>query len=328
MSKLLLEVGGNHLGHPEMAIELAEAAIEAGGTDIKYQLYTPSLLVNKYIDPARHEHFCKFELSQEIFSEIAKLCSARGATVSASVWDKSSLDFVDPLVEYHKVGSGDLLNIPLLFDIFEIGKPVILSTGLASGSEVKKVVSLLLERYPHYSSQEMLCVMQCTSVYPCPNSQINLNVIRTYQKMFPELAVGFSDHSVGSRACELAACLGVEWIEKHFALDRDISDFRDLKCSIIPSELKSLIERIEFDRILLGSHKKSPTHDEIEQGHNLTFRRALYLNRDMCAGEVVSKGDLISLRPSVGISSSEYQYVIGNTLLQPVKAFEALEKKY
>lgn len=317
--KLILEIGGNHLGSEEAAIDLAHSAIKAGGQYIKYQLYQPDQLVNKNVDFARFKHFGKFQLKFEVFQEIARICEKNQRIISASAWDFESLAKVDPYVSFHKIGSGDFTNLPLLRETFSTGKPIILSSGLCDESEVIKIIDMLLNEFPHYDNKSMLCLMQCTSVYPCPDNELNLSVITRFKELFNNIEIGYSDHSVGNSAIEVATILGATWIEKHFASDRTISDFRDLKCSIIPSEVKTLEKEVSRLNLLLGVGEKKKTATEISSDHINSFRRSIYLREDKKKGDTIQSADIITLRPMEGICASKVDEVIGKKCLRDIE---------
>ena len=313
---LIAEIGGNHEGNQKIAIDYAKVAIDNGVKFIKYQLYSAESLVNPQIDPSRHEHFKKFTLNKDTFEEIANLCDKHSIEVISSSWDLSSLHFVDKFASRHKIGSGDFDNKYLISETLKLGKPVIMSCGLTDINRISDVINWIFANYPMYNNSNMLTLMHCTSVYPCPDNEINLRFIPILKSLFPSIDIGFSDHSIGLDALRICNLFGVSWVEKHFSLSRSSSTFRDHKCSIEPNEISLLNDMINKDNVLLGgsSGNLKPTLSEISSNHVNSFKRACYLRSDIKKGEIILKDNLVTLRPNVGISAWYYDDLIGKSV--------------
>ena len=324
---LIAEIGGNHEGDFKYAQLLTQLACESGVDAVKLQIYTGDTIANKLVDPQRNEHFKKFELSQDQYKNLFQICQRYGVECTASVWDPDALTWVDPFVEFFKIGSGDLTAYPILKSIAKYDKPCLLSTGLATIDEIEGAVALMQSVNPMYSESSSLAILQCTSMYPIPDEDANLNVMNSLRSRFSH-PVGYSDHTIGSLAVEVAVAMGAEIIEMHFTDSRDGKSFRDHKVSFTKDEIKSLIERIIKIKELQGDSNKEPTKSEIEAGHVASFRRAVYPNRSIAAGEILAEDDLITLRPNKGIDARDAQKLIGKTVGTNLKQFQELGYEY
>ena len=202
-------------------------------------------------------------------------------------------------------------------------KPILLSTGLSTLQEVLDTVAFIQSVNPSYEDPNMLCLLQCTSMYPIPLSDANLNVMTTYRNE-TGLSVGYSDHTEGTDALKVAAAMGASVLEYHFTDSRDGKEFRDHKVSLTPEELKNL--KIELTKLMTikGSGIKLPTKSELDENHQVSFRRAVYLRRDVKEGEVILASDLIFLRPANGTDARDVDLVVGATSLRDIKAYNAI----
>lgn len=307
---LIAEIGGNHEGDFEFALDLTHQAIDADVDIIKYQIYTGATLVNKKESPNRVEHFKKFELTQNNHVHLAELCIQNGVQYSASIWDESVLEWIDPFLKLYKIGSGDLTAFPLLKKIAEKGKPIILSTGLSSLEDIVGSVNYIRSINPIYNLPEKLAILQCTSLYPNKDTDVNLNVLKTLKKTF-EYPIGYSDHTEGTLALRIAFSMGAKILEFHFTNSREGKTFRDHFVSLTGQEVKELIRDIKIINNLHGSDKKKPTEQESSTDHVRSFRRAVYPIRDLSVGEIIREEDLIVLRPNHGIDARDTEKIIG-----------------
>ena len=321
---LIAEIGGNHEGDFDFALDLTHQAIDADVDIIKYQIYTGATLVNKKESPNRVEHFKKFELTQNNHIHLAELCIQNGVQYSASIWDESVLEWIDPFLKLYKIGSGDLTAFPLLKKIAEKGKPIILSTGLSSLEDIVGSVNYIRSINPIYDLPKKLAILQCTSLYPNKDTDVNLNVLKTLRKTF-EYPIGYSDHTEGTLALRIAFSMGAKILEFHFTDSREGKTFRDHFVSLTGQEVKELIRDIKIINNLHGSNKKKPTEQEISTDHVRSFRRAVYPIRDLSSGDVITENDLAILRPNHGIDARDFQKLIGKSINRDVKAFNTLD---
>lgn len=321
---LIAEIGGNHEGSFGLAQKQLELAIESGADCIKFQLYRGDTLVNSIVSPDRNSHFKRFELTKEQHMALATRCIEAGRDYLASVWDLEMLEWIDPYLNRYKIGSGDLTALPILKAFASRGKPVILSTGLATQAEVQTAVDVIRNTNAIYREPGMLAVLQCTSMYPIPDSDANLSVIRSLAEI-PGITVGYSDHTVGLEAMVTSVAVGARILEFHFTDKREGRDFRDHKVSLMAQEVKELRIRIEQVMTLLGTPDKRPLEIEIANGHLQSFRRGVYPARDLEAGTVISANDLICLRPAEGIEASQFDELVGRRLEISVKRLQTLD---
>jgi len=319
---LIAEIGGNHEGDFEYALRLTELAIESGVDYIKYQLYSGNLLVSPVENPVRNKHFKKFELSKDQYIELANLCIDANVGFMASVWDEEKLEWINDFMNIYKVGSGDMTAYPVIRKIQELEKPIIISTGLSNYKEVEDVIQFMKSDIPFYRSGENIAVLQCTSMYPIPPEDANLSVMESFKKLDVG-AIGYSDHTEGSYALEIAVAMGAEILEFHFTDSRENQTFRDHKVSLTRDEVLDLIEKISIIKKLSGSPVKKAL--EVEGDHVITFRRACYLNQDVAAGTTITEEMLCYLRPNHGVDARNKQLVIGKTTSHPIKAFEKID---
>lgn len=319
---LIAEIGGNHEGNFDYALKLTDLAIESGADYIKYQMYSGDSLVSRLEGAQRNTHFKKFELSQEQFIILAKRCQSADVGFMASVWNPDYLSWIDEYMSIYKIGSGDLTAYPVIREIAKTGKPMILSTGLATLQEVLETVAFIQSLDERYHEPENLAILQCTSMYPIEFKDANLSVI-TLLRQATQLPVGYSDHTEGSRALEIAVAMGAEILEFHFTDERKGKTFRDHKVSLTKDEVLALGKKIEEIRSLQGHYLKRPL--EVEAEHRISFRRAVYPARDLPAGTIIKVEDLISLRPNHGIDARDFDRLIGKKLRENVQAHQKLE---
>jgi len=320
---LIAEIGGNHEGNFEYAKKITELAIATDVDYVKFQLYTGDTLVSKIESPIRNKHFKKFELTKQQHRELAKMITDAGIGYMASIWDEEMFDWVDEYMSIYKVGSGDLTALPILKSIAEKNKPMIISSGLANEDEVLSTIDFLQSINPLYKNPESLALLQCTSMYPINKSDANLSVINKLKKI-TGLTIGYSDHTEGLDALKYAYAMGAEVLEFHFTDTREGKEFRDHKVSLVPSEVKLLIDEIKLINILKGDDEKRPLKIEIENEHHISFRRAVYPKFDLKAGTVLTEENTICLRPLHGIDARDYYSVLGKTLLKDVAEHEKL----
>jgi N-acetylneuraminate synthase/N,N'-diacetyllegionaminate synthase len=321
---LIAEIGGNHEGSFDAALRLTDLAIESGADVVKFQVYTGDALVSPVESPDRHAHFRRFELSPSQHLALARRVLDAGLRYGASVWDPVALDWLDPVLDFYKIGSGDLTARPILAAHARRGKPILLSTGLSTLEEVIAAVDFIRSLAPRYREPGRLALLQCTSMYPTDDAEVNLRAIDSLRDA-TGLPVGYSDHTRDGLALRLAAARGARVLEFHFTDARDGRAFRDHAISLTQTEVRSLIEDLRRIDSMLGSGIKAPTCGEIASGHVTSFRRAVYAKRALRAGEVLRAEDLVVLRPNHGVDARSLDVVIGRRVRHDTPAFGALE---
>ena len=312
---LIAEIGGNHEGDFEYAKRLTKLAIESNVDVIKFQIYSGDTLVSKIESPKRNEHFKKFELSKAQHIYLAEMVRESGINYSSSVWDIEALKWLDRFIDIYKIGSGDLTAYPVLKETAKIGKPMIISSGLSSEEEVVDTVKFIQECNPIYFDKDYLGVLQCTSMYPIAYEDANLNVLKRFSEIF-DLTIGYSDHTEGSKALKYAFAMGAEILEFHFTDSRINKNFRDHKVSLTKSEIHDLIAEMKLINALKGNEKKKSLKIEKDNGHDLSFRRAVYPSSNIKKGEILTHDNLTVLRPLSGIDARLYYDVVGKEALR------------
>lgn len=324
---LIAEIGGNHEGDFVYAKKLVSLAIESDVDYVKLQIYSGDSLVSQLESPDRNRHFKKFELTREQHIELAEMIVSAGKMYTSSVWDIDAMGWIDRYMSLYKVGSGDLTAYPVLRKTAMTGKPIIISTGLSHEQEVIDTVKFIQKVNPVYHSPEMLAILQCTSMYPIPQKDANLTVMDSLRAK-TGLTIGYSDHTEGTKALAYATALGAEILEFHFTDSREGKQFRDHKVSLTKNEVSELIEEIKLIDILKGDSAKKPVQIEEENGHVISFRRAVYPSRDIKKGEIVHEDNLTVLRPNSGIDARNFDDLIGKKALVDLKKHQKLDFKY
>lgn len=321
---IIAEIGGNHEGSLDYAKDLLIQAAEGGADAVKFQTYFPDKIVSKVEDPNRHKHFSKFSLPINDYFELADLAKKHNIIFMSSIWDLESFIALDSLVSIHKIGSGDLTNFPLLKEIISTGKPLIISTAMSSMKEVEDTVRFIEKTQPRYSDSNKLGILQCVAMYGEPQDYYaNLNVISTFLEKFPNHTIGYSDHTIGNFAANVAVTLGAKILEVHFTDDKS-REFRDHHISITKEELIELKKNILTIQALRGITEKKPVK-EIETAERIfEFRRSCYLKHDCKPGDLITEENLTTLRPNKGIDSRDYFKLLGKKLIVNKKAFEAI----
>lgn len=317
---LIAEIGGNHEGDFQYAKKLTALACDSGVDAVKFQIYTGESLVSKVESPDRYLHFTKFQFSPDQYVELARLCEKKNTIFTASVWDIDAFSWIDPHIHFYKIGSGDLTAYPIIDRIVKIGKPIILSTGLATFDEVKATVNYIKNQSEIYQIPDNLALLQCTSMYPIPDEEANLNVMILFNEEFG-VPVGYSDHTEGTLAVETAVAMGAQIIEFHFTDNRFGKSFRDHKVSFNPDEVKALIRKIDQIKRIQGMSIKEPTASEISNNHIQSFRRSIYAAEDLQPGCKLTEKNTVALRPCAGVDPRNYKKVLGRRTKKRVEKF-------
>jgi N-acetylneuraminate synthase/N,N'-diacetyllegionaminate synthase len=322
---LIAEIGGNHEGDFEYAKVLTQLAVESEADYIKFQIYTGDSIVNPEVSPERNAHFKKFELTPDQHIALAEICHSGDKGYMASVWDMNAFDWIDPYIKIYKIGSGDLTANPFIKKIASYGKPIIISTGLADMDEIGSAIAYLKSVNPYYMQKDSLALLQCTSMYPIPASDANLNAMKAFKEKTGHI-IGYSDHTEGSFALILSYALGAEVLEFHFTDTRENKSFRDHKVSLTKDEVKELSDKIKLIDDLRGAGEKKPL--DIEADHIISFRRGTYPRRDIPKGTILQADDLHVLRPNTGIGAQHFDRLIGKRAKIDLKKNQKLDWSY
>ena len=322
---IIAEAGVNHNGKMELAYKLVDAAKEAGVDAVKFQIFKSEKLISKSTKMADYQKenlkenisqldmVKKLELSYEDFIKINEYCKEKGIMFMATPFDNDSLDFlVDTLkVDVLKIGSGDLNNYPFLEKVALKNKEIILSTGMSNLSDIESALDFISQ----YTDKEVK-VLHCTTNYPCPMDEVNLKAMNTIKDAF-QVAVGYSDHTLGIEVPIAAVALGAEIIEKHFTLDKTMEG-PDHVASLEPDELKEMTRTIRNIERALGSGIKKPNKSEVKI--QSIVKRKIVLAKEVEANHILTENDLEYKRCENGIESKYYKNIIGKKVKRKIDA--------
>jgi N,N'-diacetyllegionaminate synthase len=316
---LIAEIGNNHEGDSQLAMEMVAAAAEAGADAVKVQVIVPERLVHAS-QSERIAQLHRFRLPLATFAAMAALAKTKGMLFIATPFDPDTLASVVDMVSAVKIASGDLDYVQLLAAAAHTGKPIILSTGMGTLSEVQTAVNTIAHSLPIGKTlTDSVALLHCISAYPTPVSETNLHAIETLQRTFG-LTVGYSDHALGIETAIIAAALGARIIEKHFTLDKTRVTFRDHALSADPAELQRLATTLHALDSMLGDGVKRPM--PCEQQAVTTARRGAVARHDLPAGVGLSLADLDFVRPRAGLSPLHAEALVGCSIHVPLKQHE------
>ena len=313
---VVAEIGNNHEGDFALAKELINLAAEAGAHAVKFQTFKTEQFVSQS-DKIRFEKMKSFELSPEQFCDLSAHAQEANVLFLSTPLDIPSVCVLKPIVNAIKIASGDISFFPLLKVVAQAGKPIILSTGIATIKEIREAKSTIESRWDDLGIDQELAILHCVSSYPVPNEEVNLGAILELKKDF-HCTVGYSDHSLGIEAAALSVALGARIVEKHFTIDKNYSDFRDHKLAADPKEFRELVNKVELITKLLGHGKKVPQNCEIQSVNSI--RRSIAAKHDLAPGTIIDIDDLIWVRPAGGIAPGNENLVVGQQIEKFVKA--------
>lgn len=327
---IIAEIGSNHNGDMDLCKKMIDAARKCGANAVKFQSWSESSLISRaeysrntsYDDTKRHfgsleEMVKKYQFTEEQHVEVLEYCNNVGITFLSSCFSKKEVDFLDYIgVSAFKVASMDINNIPLLEYLSHKGKPVVLSTGMATLGEIEKAIHTLQS-----GDCGPIALLHCISIYPPDYHAINLNNIRTLERAF-DLPVGFSDHSFGTSIPIAAIALGACIVEKHFTIDKSLDGW-DHAISADPDELEFIVREGNNVYTSLGSFIRVVSSDEMDKRKK--FRRRIVAKHALRRGEMIRFEDLDFKRPGNGIHPDEYIYIVGRKLNRDVEVDEEFE---
>lgn len=314
---IIAEAGVNHNGDIAMAKRLIEVAAEAGVDMVKFQTFSADRLATTRAGKAQyqeqstgeaesqHSMLRRLELSDEMHQNLIEHCRRHGIRFFSTGFDVPSLDFLIGLgLDRVKIPSGEITNLPYLRRVAEHGKPVILSTGMASLGDIESALAVLEEGGV---SREHITVLHCNTEYPTPMVDVNLRAMCNIGQAF-NVAVGYSDHTPGIEVAIAAVALGAVVIEKHFTLDRNLPG-PDHAASLEPDELKAMVVAIRNVELALGDGIKRASPSEVK---NMPIaRKSIVASRPIRAGEVFTTENITAKRPGTGISPMRWDEVLG-----------------
>lgn len=321
---VIAEAGVNHNGDSGLARALVDAAAGAGADAVKFQTFTAERLVTRDAPKAEYQRrrtvagesqydmLKRLELSADTWRELQKHCAEVDIRFMSSPFDDISADLLESMgLTVFKIPSGEIANLPFLEHVARKGKPMIVSTGMATLDEVEAAVNTIKA-----AGNQNLVLLHCVSDYPADPADVNLRAMKTMEKAF-NVAVGYSDHTAGIEVALAAAALGACVIEKHFTLDRSLSG-PDHAASLEPDQLKSMIRGIRIVESALGDGRKEPVARELSTA--AAARKSLVAAHDARAGTILSDELIVVKRPGTGLPPAMRSRVVGRTLRVDLKA--------
>lgn len=301
-------------------------AKEAGVNAAKFQSYKAETIASKnspsYWDLSKEPTTSQYELfkkldgfNKEDYEELCHYCKEIGIDFMSTPFDYASADYLNDLVDIYKISSSDITNLPFIRYIARKGKPIYLSVGASYLSEVDEAVQAIREE-----NNNNICLLHCVLSYPTKNEDANLNFIAHLKQVYPDIPIGFSDHTLPDECMTIlstAYLLGADVIEKHFTLDKTLVG-NDHYHAGDPEDFRKAVENFKLIQKVIGEKQKTVLECEVIPRREA--RRSLVLTHDMEAGSVITENDIIPKRPGNGISPKYQDIVIGRTLKQGLPA--------
>ena len=331
MKKILIiaEAGVNHNGSLELAFKMAYEAKKAGADIVKFQTGVPEKVISRYAPKADYQKkntgsaesqldmVRKLMLKFEDFIELKKYCEDIGIKFLSTPFDLDSIAFLESLgCDLWKIPSGEITNLPYLAKIAQTRRNIIMSTGMSTLEEIGAALNLLKD-----NGAGDITLMHCTTEYPAPFDDVNLNAILTLKKTFG-LETGYSDHTKGIEIAVAAAAIGARVIEKHFTLDKNMEG-PDHKASLEPEELSRMIEAVRHVEAALGTGIKEPA---LSERKNIEIaRKSIVASKAIRKGEILTEDNITTKRPGSGITPMNWYEVLGTHAVRDFEEDELIE---
>jgi len=315
---IIAEAGVNHNGDIGIAKRLIDVAANAGADMIKFQTFKAEKLVTKNAEKANYQKkltgkkesqfqmIKKLELDWNAHKELNNYCKQKKIQFLSTAFDHSSIDLLAKMdLPFYKIPSGEITNLPYLRHIGYMGKPIVMSTGMANMDEVKVAMKVLLKAGVN---KDNLIILHCNTEYPTPIIDVNLRAMLTIQEQL-DVKVGYSDHTLGIEVAVAAVAMGACLIEKHLTLDKSLSG-PDHSASLEPHEFISMVQAIRNIEKSMGSGIKTPSQSEKK---NISVaRKSIVAKKPIKKGELFSENNLTVKRPGTGISPMMWDNILGN----------------
>ena len=314
---IIAEAGVNHNGDMSLAMQLIDAAAEAGADVVKFQTFSAIRQVTAHASKAdyqikmtdssesQQEMLSRLELTEAMHHQLIAYCKKRSIEFLSTGFDIESVDLLMRLgQQYFKIPSGEITNLPYLRHIGSIGRRVILSTGMATIGEVEDALNVLVDAG---TIRSLITVLHCNTEYPTPVEDVNLTAMNTIRSTFG-VSIGYSDHTLGIEVPIAAVALGAEVVEKHLTLSRDLPG-PDHRASLEPIEFKAMVRAIRNIERAMGDGIKRPSPSELK--NKSIARKSLVAKKPILAGEVFSKDNVTVKRPGTGVSPMLWDDVMG-----------------
>lgn len=331
---MIAEMSANHAGSLARAKEIIHAAKESGADCIKIQTYTPDTLTidchNQYFQVKNGtwegenlyslygKAYTPWEWQAELKAEADKV----GIDFLSTPFDRTAVDFLEELgLDFYKIASFEMVDLPLIAYVASKGKPIIMSTGMGTLEEIREAVETVRK-----AGNEQLAILKCSSAYPANPADMHLKTIADMLKRF-QIPVGLSDHSMGSLSATTAVAMGASIIEKHFCISREIEN-PDASFSMTPQEYKSMVEDIRRVEAALGEPKYGVSKQEES---SVVFRRSVFAVKDIAKGQKLDEDNIRIIRPGYGLKPKYMQDIVGMRADRDIQrgtpvSFDLLEK--
>jgi N-acetylneuraminate synthase len=312
---LIAEIGSNHNGDMDLCRRLIDAAVDAGADAVKFQSWTEQTLVSQEgfeLSESLRDEVQQYQFTPDQHREIQEYCSEQDIPFCTSVFSEQEADLLENLgVPFYKIASMDINNLPLLRYVAQKGRPMIVSTGMATLGEIEQAVTEI-----QGAGNDRIVLLHCVSVYPPDIERVDLRNMEMLKTAFGT-PVGFSDHTLGTTIPLAAVARGACLIEKHFTVDKDLPGW-DHAISANPEEFGTLVEGADQVYRALGTPVRTVGPDEREQ--RAQFRRSAVAQTTLREGDTLSRGKIEFKRPGYGIAPNEFEYAIGRIMSEPVEA--------
>ena len=308
---IIAEIGGNFT-KMEQAARLIDLAAECGVDAVKLQTYRADTVASRkaMFDmentgvTSQHELFKKYEIAEELHRDVFRYAEQKNLDWFSTPAHEADVDLLERLdVGVHKIGSDDAVNHPFIKYVANTGKPMILSTGMCTMEEVRETVHVVLE-----TGNDRLILLHAITSYPTHPENVNLGAMQALMREFPNLDVGYSDHTIGTTACVCAAAMGARVVEKHFTWDKN-AEGPDHMLSADPSEMREIVRQIREFEVMRGNGIKRPA--DSEKSTRVNNRKSLVLNLLIAKGERLGREHIGIKRPGYGIPPKYYEQVLG-----------------
>lgn len=321
---VIAEIGGNFTTLEE-ARRLIDRAAAAGADAVKLQTYRAETLSSRkaMFDMentgvvSQFDLFRKYEIGEALHREVFAHASAKGLDWFSTPSHRTDVEMLERLgVGAYKIGSDDGYNLPFLRHVAGLGKPMLVSTGMSTLAEVHEAVQAILG-----TGNRRLILLHAITSYPTHPENVNLRAMQTLAHEFPDLEVGYSDHTVGPVACLCAAAMGARVLEKHFTWDRN-AEGPDHMLSADPAEMKLIVDGVRLYERMRGDGVKQPAPSEATTRRN--NRKSIVLERPILAGERISAAHIAVKRPGYGIAPKHLDELVGRTVRRDLDADDVL----
>ena len=328
---IIAEAGVNHNGNFDMAVEMIHKAKWAGADYVKFQTAVPELVISTFAPKAEYQkettgagesqlEMCKaIHLPLTDYVRLRDICKEVGIGFMSTPFDLVSIDVLEELdMDYYKIPSGEITNLPYLRKIASKGRPVIMSTGMCELEEIAEAMRILEDGG---LKRDQITLLHCNTQYPTPYCDVNLAAMNTIKQAFGT-AVGYSDHTRGIEVPIAAVAMGAEVIEKHFTLDCNMEG-PDHKASLEPDRLKAMVDAIRNVEQAIGSADKHATASETP--NKVVARKSIVAARDIAEGEILTEENITVKRPGNGISPMQWDEVLGTRAKRSFSYDELIE---